>query len=185
VVTAEETLFTIPCEAIFNAHPGVSRSALVGVGPAGAQQPVICIEPSPEGRRMPRKVLRAELLDLAATHAHTHLIQTVLFHRKFPVDIRHNSKIFREKLAVWAAGRLGRHGRQQIAPTDAATVEAVSPREDGETALAETVSTGDRAIPPREDGVSTPKEMAITPEDGITTKKYRMTFPEDADESTR
>ena len=44
VVTAEETLFTIPCEAIFNAHPGVYRSALVGVGPAGQQQPVICIE---------------------------------------------------------------------------------------------------------------------------------------------
>ena len=185
VVTAEETLFTIPCEAIFNAHPGVSRSALVGVGPVGEQQPVICIELSPEGRRMPRKGLRAELLDLAATHAHTHLIQTVLFHRKFPVDIRHNSKIFREKLAVWAAGRLGRHGRQQVAPTGAATVEAVSPREDGETAPAETVSTGDRAIPPREDGVSTPRKMAITPEDGITTKKYRMTFPEDADESTR
>jgi hypothetical protein len=26
-----------------------------------------------------------------------------LFHHSFPVDIRHNSKIFREKLARWAA----------------------------------------------------------------------------------
>jgi hypothetical protein len=31
---------------------------------------------------------------------------TVLFHPSFPVDIRHNAKIFREKLAVWAARRV-------------------------------------------------------------------------------
>jgi olefin beta-lactone synthetase len=31
----------------------------------------------------------------------------VLFHPAFPVDIRHNAKIFREKLAVWAAKELG------------------------------------------------------------------------------
>ena len=34
------------------------------------------------------------------------LHQTILFHPSFPVDIRHNSKIFREKLAVWAARKL-------------------------------------------------------------------------------
>jgi olefin beta-lactone synthetase len=28
-----------------------------------------------------------------------------MIHPSFPVDIRHNAKIFREKLAVWAAGR--------------------------------------------------------------------------------
>ena len=31
VILADETLFTIPCEAIFNTHPAVCRSALVGV----------------------------------------------------------------------------------------------------------------------------------------------------------
>ena len=31
VITSEGTLFTIPCEAVFNRHPGVVRSALVGV----------------------------------------------------------------------------------------------------------------------------------------------------------
>ncbi|MEE4609036.1 MAG: hypothetical protein V2L15_09115, partial [Desulfobacteraceae bacterium] len=185
VVAAEETLFTIPCEAIFNAHPGVSRSALVGIGPMGAQEPVICIELSPEGRGMPRKALRAELLDLAATHAHTHLIQTVLFHREFPVDIRHNSKIFREKLAVWAAARLGRHGQQQIEGTGAATVGAVPSREDEETTPAETVSTGEGAGTAPEEVAATPKEMATDPEDIVTTKKYRMTTPEDPDESTK
>ena len=33
-------------------------------------------------------------------------ITTFLFHPAFPVDIRHNAKIFREKLAVWAAKEL-------------------------------------------------------------------------------
>ena len=37
---------------------------------------------------------------------HTRVIQTILFHPGFPVDIRHNAKIFREKLAAWAARRL-------------------------------------------------------------------------------
>jgi len=36
----------------------------------------------------------------------TRSIRTVLFHRSFPVDIRHNSKIFREKLAVWAERKI-------------------------------------------------------------------------------
>jgi hypothetical protein len=34
-------------------------------------------------------------------------IETILFHQGFPVDVRHNSKIFREKLSVWATRQLG------------------------------------------------------------------------------
>jgi stearoyl-CoA desaturase (delta-9 desaturase) len=30
----------------------------------------------------------------------------LLIHRSFPVDIRHNAKIFREKLSVWAQKKL-------------------------------------------------------------------------------
>jgi acyl-CoA synthetase (AMP-forming)/AMP-acid ligase II len=33
VLTAGGPMYTIPCEAIFNRHPDVNRSALVGVGP--------------------------------------------------------------------------------------------------------------------------------------------------------
>ena len=40
-------------------------------------------------------------------HDHTRGIKTFLAHPKFPVDVRHNSKIFREKLAVWADRKLG------------------------------------------------------------------------------
>ena len=49
---------------------------------------------------------RADLLERGSSFAHTRRIRILLFHPAFPVDIRHNSKIFREKLAVWAARRL-------------------------------------------------------------------------------
>lgn len=102
VITEKKTLFTIPCEAIFNNHPRVFRSALVGLGPQGRQRPVICIELEPGDSGKDKKNLKKELLALARTSPITEGIETILFHRAFPVDIRHNSKIFREKLAVWA-----------------------------------------------------------------------------------
>lgn len=105
VETAEGALFTIPVEAIFNTHPAVFRSALVGIGPKGNQKPVICIELE-QGVSTGHEQLRSELLALAANYPHTSGIDSVLFHPSFPVDIRHNAKIFREKLAVWAEGQL-------------------------------------------------------------------------------
>ncbi len=102
VVTARETLFTIPCEAVFNTHPSVARSALVGVRRGGETDPVLCVEREPGVTFSPRE-LEAELRDLGAKHPHTRSIQRFLFHPAFPVDIRHNAKIFREKLAVWAS----------------------------------------------------------------------------------
>jgi acyl-CoA synthetase (AMP-forming)/AMP-acid ligase II len=105
VITPEETLFTIPCEAVFNTHPDVYRTALVGVGEHGGQIPVLCVELE-KGSRTDRDKVRRELLEIGRGHIHTHAIETILFHRGFPVDIRHNAKIFREKLARWAAGRL-------------------------------------------------------------------------------
>lgn len=105
VITPEETLFTIPCEAIFNAHPDVYRCALVGVEIQGETQPLICVELE-AGTRRSRDQIKLELLERAAAHAHTRRIRRFLFHPGLPVDIRHNSKIFREKLAVWAAQEL-------------------------------------------------------------------------------
>lgn len=106
VRTAGGDLFTIPCEAIFNQHPKARRTALVGVGPVGSQRPVICVELEPGEPRGGSPALAAEILALGAAHAHTAPIRDLLFHPAFPVDIRHNAKIFREKLATWAAGRL-------------------------------------------------------------------------------
>ena len=112
VVTPTRTLFTVPCEAIFNQHPRVYRSALVGVGEPGRQRPIICIQlegndtGSDTTVRDDQNRLTRELLMLAAADALTRDITTVLFHQRFPVDMRHNSKIAREQLAVWAAGQL-------------------------------------------------------------------------------
>ena len=99
VITSTRTHFTVPCESPFNVHPRVYRSALVKVG----DRPVICIET--EQGRSPHG-LRDELLQIAQRHEHTRDIREVLFHRSFPVDIRHNAKINRERLARWAAGQL-------------------------------------------------------------------------------
>lgn len=105
VETSKGPLFTIPVEAIFNTHPAVFRSALVGIGPKGHQQPVICIELE-QGVSSSKEQLRTELLALATGYPHTCGISSILFHPAFPVDIRHNAKIFREKLADWAKEQL-------------------------------------------------------------------------------
>ncbi len=107
VVTPEGTLFTDMVEPIFNALTyAVSRTALVGVGVPGTQYPVLCFEPGAWAKmgREAVAVLRAE----AEKFAHTRRIDTFLQYDRlsFPVDVRHNSKIFREKLAAWAAQKL-------------------------------------------------------------------------------
>jgi len=102
VITENGTLFTIPCEAIFNNHPRVFRSALVGIGSPPKQRAVICIELESGDSGSDKKGLMAELFALAKECHLTKDIDTILFKKAFPVDIRHNSKIFREKLALWA-----------------------------------------------------------------------------------
>jgi acyl-CoA synthetase (AMP-forming)/AMP-acid ligase II len=106
VTLADTTLYTICCEGVFNAHPDVARSALVGVQGKEGMKPVLCVEPLPSLNRSHLERVRRELLDRGAGFPHTRRISTLLFHPAFPVDIRHNSKIFREKLAVWAARKL-------------------------------------------------------------------------------
>jgi hypothetical protein len=78
----------------------------VGIGTANRHLPVVCIELKKTTSRAHRKAVRAELLELAARNDMTQEIRHILFHDSFPVDIRHNAKIFRERLAVWAARRV-------------------------------------------------------------------------------
>jgi len=106
--TPTGTMFTVTCEAIFNTHQDVYRSALVGVGAVGQQTPVIIVELSdPNNVSGNRKRSIVEELKLLATkHWQTDKIEHVLIHPALPVDIRHNSKIFREKLRPWAAKQL-------------------------------------------------------------------------------
>ncbi len=105
VTMTKETLYTIPVEAIFNNHKNVFRSALAGVGPKNNQTPVIFIEPA--GRIKNKKDFIMELRQLAQSNPLTAAIEHIFIEKAFPVDIRHNSKIFREKLAAKARKKLG------------------------------------------------------------------------------
>ena len=106
VSTPTGRMYSVCCEAIFNNHPAIYRCALVGIGATRHQTPVIVAEP--ESGRFPatdrdRRQLREELLQLGGQNPLTSNIRQILFHRSLPVDTRHNVKINRELLAVWAS----------------------------------------------------------------------------------
>lgn len=105
--TAHGRLYTEQVEPVFNALDGIARTALVGVGPAGRQRPVLCVELQPGVADTP--ALRERLRHEADAHPHTTRIEQFLMHPGFPVDIRHNAKIGREKLASWAATQVETH----------------------------------------------------------------------------
>ena len=99
----------VPVENVFNTHPRVHRSALVGIGPRGRELPVVVIEPLPG--EYPRSEVMTEgfcmqLRTIGQKHAATRDIETFLFHEAFPVDVRHNAKIHREELKAWAEAKL-------------------------------------------------------------------------------
>ncbi len=102
VVTEAATLFTVPCELVFNNHAQVRRSALVGPRVRARVTPILCVELECEANRRARERIRAELLAMGSRHPHTQAIGEVLFHPGFPVDIRHNAKINRTRLRDWA-----------------------------------------------------------------------------------
>jgi acyl-CoA synthetase (AMP-forming)/AMP-acid ligase II len=106
VRTEEGPMYAVCCEGIFNTHPQVVRSALVGVGKVGMQEPVLLVE---KRDGVDESVVLAELRELAGQHALTQSIATFFVHPGFPVDIRHNAKIFREKLALWAEKKMQGH----------------------------------------------------------------------------
>ena len=108
VVTNNQTLFTIPCEGIFNTHPKIFRTALVGINSGGQTNPVICVELEQGFKNEDQEIITAELLKIGSQFEQTKTIHHVLFHPAFPVDIRHNAKIGREELAVWAEKRLAK-----------------------------------------------------------------------------
>lgn len=103
VQTSEATLFTVPCEAIFNEHPDVYRTALVPYQHGGKTVAALYVEPEPG--KFPatpdaEAKFRAALRTLAESTARTAAIEHFFFHPAFPVDRRHNAKIHREELAA-------------------------------------------------------------------------------------
>ncbi|WP_269526553.1 fatty acid CoA ligase family protein [Coraliomargarita parva] len=99
VVSSGKTYYTDCCEAVFNLHPDVYRSALIDLG---GGNPAIVIEP--EQQAYPRTkeaetAFRQSLGALASKNPLTSDIDTFFFEKQFPVDVRHNAKIHRLSLA--------------------------------------------------------------------------------------
>ncbi len=110
VETAHGILYPDCVEPVFNVHPQVRRTALLGFGPRGKQVAALAVECWPD--RRPRgdhakRVLGRELRALGAQGAHTDLVRVFYFIDRFPVDVRHNAKIHRLQLARALVGRPG------------------------------------------------------------------------------
>jgi acyl-CoA synthetase (AMP-forming)/AMP-acid ligase II len=107
--TSEGTRFPVPVENIFNTHEFVYRTALVGVGERGSETPVLVVEALP-GKMPKSKVMREgfamQLRTIGKRYRLTEDIEHFLFHESFPVDVRHNAKIHRDELKVWATEQL-------------------------------------------------------------------------------
>jgi acyl-CoA synthetase (AMP-forming)/AMP-acid ligase II/pimeloyl-ACP methyl ester carboxylesterase len=103
VFTPEKTLYPIPAERIFLSHPKVNRTALVSL--KNSREAGIVVEPK-EGEFPQTTELKERFIDdlkkLAQGSTVTSTIKHFFFHKSFPVDGRHNAKIFRDQLSVWA-----------------------------------------------------------------------------------
>ena len=106
---------------VFNAHPRVKRSALVGVGPVGDAKPVLIVELTDDdpARSTAQPDERARRRAASSSQGAAHLARKpsaaprrasthVLVHPSLPVDVRHNAKINREA----ARGLGGAHDRR-------------------------------------------------------------------------
>jgi acyl-CoA synthetase (AMP-forming)/AMP-acid ligase II len=102
VELSDVTLFTEQIEGIFNAHPLVYRTALVAVD----NEPVLWVQPKAPLNNFDKSGIDRELLALGSKYPQAAGIRTFLFLSQFPTDVRHNSKIIREKLATLARKKL-------------------------------------------------------------------------------
>ncbi|GAA3643159.1 alpha/beta fold hydrolase [Microlunatus ginsengisoli] len=92
---------------------GVAAAAVVGIGPVGTQQIIAVVTLQAENDPAKRGPLAEPDLAEAVRAAAAVPITAVLVTRALPVDIRHQSKIDRQRLARWANRVLagGRPGR--------------------------------------------------------------------------
>jgi acyl-CoA synthetase (AMP-forming)/AMP-acid ligase II len=113
VVTEEGTLYTECVEGLVNSHPYVESAALVGVARKEGQRPAVLFKGD-----IPKYIEQSDSCDLEpmkdVVQRHvTDILKPIdpvgVWHLHIlPTDIRHNSKIRREELAVWAAKELAK-----------------------------------------------------------------------------
>ena len=103
VITAERTFYTDCCEAVFNTHKTVFRSALIAFKANNQTVPAVVIEPKSRLSQSETKSLFSELRRLAQTCSLTEPIKNFCVYKNFPVDVRHNAKIHRLTLMRYFA----------------------------------------------------------------------------------
>jgi acyl-coenzyme A synthetase/AMP-(fatty) acid ligase len=103
IVTADGPVAPVGAEQDVEGVAGVRRAAVVGVGPHGLRQAVAVVETEPAAARP--GLASPELT--ASVRASTDLpLVAVLVVPQLPTDIRHNSKIDRSRVSVWAEATL-------------------------------------------------------------------------------
>ncbi len=100
--TKNGLLMPVPYENVFNRCEKVHRTALVGIGPSGREEPCLVVEAQ---RGANRRRLLEDIEDWKRHHAPQAPIERFLVHPSFPVDVRHNAKIHRLELKSWAEKR--------------------------------------------------------------------------------
>jgi acyl-CoA synthetase (AMP-forming)/AMP-acid ligase II len=102
IPTSRGPLYSVCIEAIFNQHPAVFRSALIGLGGKAPYVPALVLELE-RGVKVSHSRLCLELMRLGGQHQQSSVIRNFYLHPSFPVDVRHNTKIHRHALSKWAA----------------------------------------------------------------------------------
>ncbi|BEP12643.1 alpha/beta fold hydrolase [Acidothermaceae bacterium B102] len=98
ITTSRGVVTPVEVENRAEALASVRQAAAVGVGPAGAQMLVLIVVPDePQRGPLADVPMATALRDVAGIDAAAFLVRDEL-----PVDIRHQSKIDRQALAVWA-----------------------------------------------------------------------------------
>ncbi|HEU4491037.1 MAG TPA: alpha/beta fold hydrolase [Jiangellales bacterium] len=100
VTSAAGVVTPVGVEQAVERLPEVSAAAAVGVGPTGAQQLVVVVVPQDGVGR--GSVLAPDGLTAAVRGAVVADVAAVLVLHELPVDIRHNAKVDRTRVARWA-----------------------------------------------------------------------------------
>lgn len=102
VETPLGAITTESIEPLFREHEAVERCALIGLGQAPHQIPVLVVELKPEHTPLnseEKESLLRSLRQKAGNHPLSIQIKEIVFQEKLPVDVRHNAKIHRLQLA--------------------------------------------------------------------------------------
>jgi acyl-CoA synthetase (AMP-forming)/AMP-acid ligase II/pimeloyl-ACP methyl ester carboxylesterase len=112
IVHNNKEYHSVPIENLFEGTKGISRVALVSV----KGEPGLVIEPEP-GAWPETEAARQEVItrvrEIALQSSLSNSIKKFFLNPSLPVDRRHNAKIYRDRLGVWAEKEERRQGREK------------------------------------------------------------------------